>query len=164
MKKAAAHTLFSSATAEWETPQALFDVLNARFHFDLDVCATAANAKCSSFFSRAENGLTQDWGGHRCWMNPPYGREIAAWVRKARQEAERGALVVGLLPARTDTRWWQEHVQGYADVRFVAGRLRFGEAKNSAPFPSALAVWWGWPQWSGTFESRQYEQGTEYEQ
>lgn len=144
--------LYSSATTEWETPQALFDALHARFHFDLDVCATAENAKCPRFFSPAENGLSQDWGGGRCWMNPPYGREIAAWARKARQEAERGALVVGLLPARTDTRWWQEDVMGHADVRFVGGRLRFGSATNSAPFPSAVALWWGWPQWSGRFE------------
>lgn len=76
-------------------------------------------------------------------MNPPYGREIVQWVEKARSEAEMGALVVGLLPARTDTRWWQGHVAGHADVRFLAGRLKFGGTKNSAPFPSAIAVWAG---------------------
>lgn len=140
--------LFSSATAEWETPQELFDALDKRFHFTLDVCATAENAKCPRFFSRADDGLSREWGG-RCWMNPPYGREIAAWVRKARQEAERGVLVVGLLPARTDTKWWQEDVSGHADVRFVAGRLRFGSARNSAPFPSAVVLWWGWSPGAG---------------
>ena len=86
-------------------------------------------------------------------MNPPYGREISYWVEKARSEAERGSLVVGLLPARTDTKWWQEHVQGHADVRFIAGRLKFGNAKSAAPFPSAIAVWWGWPTMAGGFGS-----------
>ena len=143
--------LFSSATPEWATPQWLFDALNSRFHFDLDVCATAKNAKCRAYFTEEIDGLRLDWSEHRCWMNPPYGREIVQWVAKARQEAERGALVVGLLPARTDARWWQEHVQGHADVRFIAGRLKFGNAKSAAPFPSAIAVWWGWSVLKGGF-------------
>ena len=144
--------LFSSSSIEWETPQWLFDALNARFHFTIDVCATSETAKCTRFFSletHEDDGLFVSWAGERCWMNPPYGREIAQWVDKARSEAERGALVVGLLPARTDARWWQQHVQGHADVRFIAGRLKFGNAKSSAPFPSAIAVWWGWPVLSG---------------
>ena len=135
--------LFSSSTVEWETPKELFEALNKRFRFELDVCATAENSQCSRWFDKETDGLSREWKG-RCWMNPPYGREIGAWVRKARQEAERGALVVGLLPARTDTKWWHENVLGHAEVRFIAGRLRFGNAKNSAPFPSAIAVWWGW--------------------
>ena len=143
--------LFSSATPEWATPQWLFDALDARFHFDLDVCATAENATCRAYFTEEIDGLRLDWSGHRCWMNPPYGREIVQWVAKARQEAERGALVVGLLPVRTDARWWQEHVQGHADVRFIAGRLKFGDAKSAAPFPSAIAVWWGWSVLKGGF-------------
>ena len=92
-------------------------------------------------------------------MNPPYGRGISDWVAKAQQEALGGVLVVGLLPARTDTRWWQEHVQGHADVRFIAGRLKFGNAQNSAPFPSAIAVWWGWPVLNGAFEEFKRLQG-----
>lgn len=143
--------LFSSASTEWETPQWLFDALNARFHFTVDVCATTENTKVPGHYNERIDGLSQDWSKHRCWMNPPYGREIVQWVAKARQEAERGALVVGLLPARTDARWWQEHVQGHADVRFIAGRLRFGGAAASAPFPSAIAVWWGWPVLAGGF-------------
>ena len=147
--------LFSSATPEWETPQWLFDALNERFAFTLDVCATPENAKCGRFYTPEDNGLLRVWWNasrqERCWMNPPYGREIVQWVTKARQEAERGALVVGLLPARTDTRWWQEHVHGHADVRFIVGRLKFGNAKSAAPFPSAIAVWWGWPVLGGNF-------------
>ena len=145
--------MFSSATPEWETPQWLFDALNARFHFTLDVCATPENAKCAQYFTREDDGLAQGWLRERCWMNPPYGRKISDWVAKARQEALGWALVVGLLPARTDTRWWQEHVQGHADVRFIAGRLKFGNAQNSAPFPSAIAVWWGWPILQGYFDN-----------
>lgn len=137
--------LFSSASNEWATPQWLFDALNRRFQFTLDVCATGHNAKCARFcdLGHGVDGLSFPWAGERCWMNPPYSREITRWVVKARQEAERGSLVVGLLPARTDARWWQENVQGHADVRFIAGRLKFGDAKASAPFPSAVAVWAG---------------------
>ena len=143
--------LFSSATPEWATPQWLFDALDQRFQFDLDVCATAENKKCACFFSPEQNGLLHSWQTYRCWMNPPYGRDIVEWVAKARQEAERGALVVGLLPARTDARWWQDHVLGHADIRLIRGRLKFGGATASAPFPSAIAVWWGWPVLEGGF-------------
>lgn len=147
--------LFSSATPEWATPQWLFDALNARFEFTLDVCATPENAKCGRFYTTEDNGLSRVWWNasrpERCWMNPPYGREIVEWVAKARQEAERGALVVGLLPARTDARWWQDHVLGHADIRLIRGRLKFGGATASAPFPSAIAVWWGWPVLEGGF-------------
>lgn len=143
--------LFSSKSNDWETPQELFDRLNRVFHFTLDPASSHDNAKCPTHFTVVENGLEQSWSGERVFLNPPYGSEIGRWVEKARREAERGALVVGLLPARTDTRWWQEHVQGQADVRFLAGRLRFGGAAASAPFPSALAVWWGWPVLAGGF-------------
>ena len=142
MSKHSVH--FSSKTDLWGTPQALFDVLNRRFAFTLDVCATPQNAKCARFFTPEQDGLKQNWGGERCWMNPPYGRDIADWVSKAREESiMSGALVVGLLPARLDSHWWNDHVQGYADTRHFHGRIKFGGHKNSAPFPSALAVWWG---------------------
>lgn len=148
--------LFSSASSEWETPRWLFEALNERFDFTLDVCATRRNAKCDRFFSPEDDGLSRPWYG-RCWMNPPYGKGIGVWVAKAKEEAGKGALVVGLLPARTDTLWWQTHVQGAADVRFLAGRLKFEGAKSSAPFPSAIAVWWGWPVLAGSFLSGLHE-------
>ena len=138
-------TLFSSASNEWATPQDLFDRLNALFNFTLDPCSTHENAKCPLHYTPSENGLLQDWSGHRVFINPPYGREIIRWVAKAYNESSLGALVVGLLPARTDTAWWQDYVQPYADVRFIRGRLKFGGAKNSAPFPSAIALWWRLP-------------------
>ena len=132
--------MFSSATDQWPTPQTFFDVWAARFVFELDVCADAGNAKCSRFFSVDDDGLAQSWAPAVCWMNPPYGREIGKWVRKACEESRRGATVVCLLPARTDTAWWHDYVIPHAEVTFVRGRLKFGSAKAGAPFPSAVAV------------------------
>lgn len=137
--------LYSSRSEEWGTPWELFAALEREFHFSLDPCATATNAKCPKFFTKTEDGLQQDWSSERVFMNPPYGKTIAQWMRKARLEAGRGALVVCLVHARTDTRWWHEHVEGIADeVRFLRGRLRFekpGSARSSAPFPSAIVIY-----------------------
>lgn len=135
---------FSSATNEWATPQDFFDKLNKQFNFTLDPCATPENAKCEKFFTETDDGLAQDWGGHRVFCNPPYGRGLKDWVRKAYEESKKGALVVMLIPARTDTSYWHEFVVGGgADIRFLRGRLKFGDGANSAPFPSALVMWWG---------------------
>ena len=143
--------MFSSASQEWTTPRDLFEKLNARFSFTCDVAATAENALFPQFFTREDDGLSQKWTG-RCWMNPPYGRNIRAWVEKAFTASTfSGALVVGLLPVRTDTEWWQLYVQRNADIRFIRGRLKFSNAKNSAPFPSAIAIWWGWARNDGWF-------------
>lgn len=130
---------FSSATCEWPTPQALFDELSVVFGgFTLDPCATPQNAKCPRFFTAEEDGLRQPWTG-RVFMNPPYGRQIDKWVKKAWEESQKGALVVCLLPARVDTRWWHDYVRhGY--VYFIRGRVKFGDACNSAPFPSAVVA------------------------
>jgi len=130
---------FSSATDLWATPQRLFDELHHEFKFTLDVCAIPENAKCPQFYSPAEDGLSQPWTGV-CWMNPPYGRAIGLWVARAYRAALTGATVVALLPARTDTTWWHEYVVKAKDIRFLRGRIRFGEAKYSAPFPSAVVV------------------------
>ena len=130
---------FSSASDNWATPQDFFDKCSAEFGpFDLDPCAGADNHKCARYFSLAENGLAQTWRG-RVWMNPPYGRTIGDWMRKAYESAQAGALVVCLVPARTDTAWWHDYAAKGA-VRFIRGRLKFGGSKNSAPFPSALVI------------------------
>ena len=129
---------FSSATDLWATPSEFFDKLNEEFCFQVDVCATPDNAKCKKFYTKNDDGLAQDWRGV-CWMNPPYGREIGAWMKKAHESARGGATVVCLVPARTDTRWWHEYAIQH-EVRFIRGRLKFGGAKNSAPFPSAVIV------------------------
>ena len=131
--------MFSSKKTEWETPQALFDELNREFGFTLDVCALPENAKCDLFFTPKTDGLSQSWKGHMCWMNPPYGREIGKWVKKAYEESQRGATVVCLLPARTDTRWFHEYCTK-GEIRFIKGRLKFGGCKNSAPFPSMIVI------------------------
>lgn len=129
---------FSSKTDLWATPQDFFDKLNAEFGFELDVCATHDNAKCPRYFTKESDGLAQEWRG-KVWMNPPYGREIGAWMKKAHESARGGATVVCLVPARTDTRWWHEYVANH-EVRFVRGRLKFGGSKSNAPFPSAVVV------------------------
>ena len=129
---------FSSETDEWPTPQDFFDRLNEEFGFELDVCATPENAKCPHYFTKRENGLLQKWTGV-CWMNPPYGREIGQWVKKAYESALDGATVVCLLPARTDTSWWHDYCMK-GEIRFVRGRLKFGNASENAPFPSAVVV------------------------
>lgn len=130
---------FSSETDQWATPMDLFNNLNAIFGFETDVCAGSDNAKCDNFYTKEMDGLKQDWKGV-CWMNPPYGRQIGAWVEKAYQSSLiNKATVVCLLPARVDTRWWHDYcVKG--EMFFIKGRLKFGDATSSAPFPSAIVV------------------------
>lgn len=129
---------YMSETPEWETPQDFFEKIQKEFRLKVDVCATPYNTKLTDFFSEEQDGLSQDWTGLKCWMNPPYGREIGKWVEKA---ATGGAkIVVALLPSRTDTRWWHDWIQDKAEVRFIKGRLKFGDSKNSAPFPSAVVI------------------------
>ena len=130
---------------DWGTPQDFFDNLDAEFGFTIDVCASPENAKCERYFTYHDNGLAQDWSGEVCWMNPPYGREIARWMGKAVAEARKGATVVCLVPARTDTAWWHDYaLQG--EVRFIRGRLRFtggprmNPKSHNAPFPCAVVV------------------------
>ncbi len=130
--------LFSSTTDMWATPQAFLDKLNDEFQFDTDVCAVPENAKCAKFYTKQDDGLSKDWTG-TCWMNPPYGREICKWVKKAHDSAKNGAIIVCLLPARTDTRWFHDYIYGVAEIRFVKGRLRFNE-QGAAPFPSMVVV------------------------
>jgi len=112
-------------TAEWGTPQAVFDKLDAEFHFTLDPCAASWNAKCKKFFTKEQDGLKQDWSYDNVFMNPPYGREIAKWVKKARDEAKQGALVVCLLPANVDTAWFHDYIYDQAEIRFPRGRINF---------------------------------------
>lgn len=133
---------FRSTTDLWETPWPFYRRLDREFSFTLDVCAVSQNAKCDRFFSPLDDGLSQPWDG-TCWMNPPYGRGIGQWVAKAVTESRRGAVVVALVPARTDTRWWHDGVMAAAEIRFVQGRIRFGAAAHAAPFPSAVVVFRG---------------------
>jgi len=132
--------LFSQEKSDWETPQWLFDKLNNEFGFTLDVCADKHNHKCDRYFSVEDDGLNQDWSGETCWMNPPYSH-VSQWIEKAYNESQRGATVVALVPSRTCTKWFHNHVYGKAEIRFIKGRLKFVGAKNSAPFPSMVVVY-----------------------
>jgi site-specific DNA-methyltransferase (adenine-specific) len=131
---------------DWVTPPALFLALDAEFRFTLDPCARPETAKCSRYFTEEQDGLAQSWAGERVYMNPPYGREIPAWTRKARLEAAAGAFVVGLLPASTDLAWWHEDVvSAGAEVRYLRGRVRFltvdGSQWANAMFSSVVVIW-----------------------
>lgn len=119
-------------------PQSTFDALHKEFKFTLDVCALASNAKCRRYFTPEKDGLTQKWVG-TVWMNPPYGRVMAAWIKKAFESSRQGATVVCLLPARTDTAVWHDYCMK-GEIRFIRGRLKFGGHSNSAPFPSAVVI------------------------
>lgn len=134
-------SLFTSTTDEWPTPKGFFDGLNKEFRFTLDPCATSENATCREFFCREQDGLAQDWSHHRIFCNPPYGREISRWAEKCFRSSQAGALVVLLVPARTDTRWFHDWVCNKAELRFVRGRLKFGDGKHAAPFPSLVAIY-----------------------
>ena len=132
--------LMTSTTDLWSTPQAFYDKYNKAYNFDLDVCATKDNAKCDNYYTIDDDGLDQDWKG-TVWMNPPYGREIGKWMKKASKSHGIGKAksIVCLVPSRTDTKWWHDYAMK-GKITFIKGRLKFGNATNSAPFPSAVVV------------------------
>ena len=134
---------FSSKTDLWYTPQDFFEKWDKDIGgFTLDVCANDENAKCQKYFTELDDGLSKDWSGDICWMNPPHGRSIGKWMEKAYKESLKGATVVCLVPSRTDTKWWHDYAMK-GSVTFIKGRLKFGGAKLSAPFPSAVVIFWG---------------------
>jgi hypothetical protein len=117
--------LFTSESIHWQTPDDLYAALNAEFHFTLDPCPNGAT-----------DGLTRSWRGHRVYCNPPYGRGVGEWLKKAPE----ARLAVYLLPARTDTKWWHELAMKATNIRFLRGRVRFKGAKHGAPFPSVILI------------------------
>lgn len=124
--------------------------LDDEFHFTLDPCCTAENAKCRKYYTKAENGLEQDWKGETVFCNPPYSRGKKgtpgqeAWIKKCFEESQKtDTTCVMLLPARTDTKAFHTYIYGYAEIRFIRGRLKFGGSTNSAPFPSMIVVFKG---------------------
>ena len=130
---------FKSATNEWPTPDTLWKPLDDEFGFTLDVCSTHENAKCANHYTLAEDGLAQPWAGV-AWMNPPYGAQLARWVKKCHDEAKRGVLVVGLIPVRSNTSYWHDYIMGN-EIRFVRGYPKFGNAKQGLKAPLAVVVW-----------------------
>jgi len=134
-------TMLSSEDMTWGTPQKFFDELNKEFHFTLDPCATKETAKCKKYFTQKQDGLKQNWNKEIVFCNPPYGKEIGKWVKKA-SEAQ-GGVVVMLIPARTDTKYFHEYIYNKTEIRFLKGRLKFdGKQKRSgsAPFPSMIVI------------------------
>ncbi len=139
-------SLLSSKKQDWCTPRGFFDALDAEFHFTLDAAATKENAKCSAYFTPKDDALGKSWGtSGAVFCNPPYGREVRKWVRKAYEESRNGQVVVMLLPARTDTSYFHDYIYGHAEIRFIRGRLRFtdadGNEKDAAPFPSMVVIY-----------------------
>ena len=145
MDKQTQVVMFSSKTGQWGTPQEFYDKLDWRFGpFNLDPCADADNAKCTKFFTESQDGLSQSWEGFTSFVNPPYGRGIEKWIKKAYEESRKeDTKVVMLIPARTDTKYWHQYVMKADEIHFVKGRLKFGDSENSAPFPSAVVVFDG---------------------
>lgn len=131
---------FSKKSDEWSTPQEFFDKYNAIYSFGLDVAATRENTKCKKYFDLANDGLIQDWIGFgNVWCNPPYSN-VKQWIKKAHKESTKGVTTVMLIPARTDTIAWHDYIFPFAKIEFIRGRLKFGDSKNSAPFPSAIVI------------------------
>lgn len=136
--------MFSSNTDQWATPQDFFNELNKEFEFTLDPCADDKNHKCERYFTNKEDGLLQDWRGHHVFCNPPYGRQIYKWVEKCYTEGTKEkTVVVMLIPARTDTKYFHDFIMHRAEIRFVKGRLKFGGSKTGAPFPSMIVIFRG---------------------
>lgn len=125
---------------DWGTPQALYDALDREFRFDVDVCAHEGNHKHERYWTVEDDGLKQDWSGLTCFMNPPYGRTIGQWIHKAAESASQGAVVVAVIPCRTDARWWGD-VMRASEIRLIKGRLHYNDNPQGAPFPSCIVVW-----------------------
>lgn len=145
--------MFSSVSNEWETPKEFFDKLNEEFKFTLDPCATDENHKCDKYYTQKDDGLSKNWKGETVFVNPPYGRDISKWVEKCYKENyENNITCVMLIPSRTDTKWFHKFIYNRAEIRFIAGRIKFvnrllpswnkeGDFKlSSAPFPSMVVI------------------------
>ena len=130
---------YTSKSQEWATPQKVFDDLDAEFHFTLDPCCTHENAKCEKHYTVEDDGLSKSWGGEIVFCNPPYN-QLPRWAKKCYEEHLNGTTIVMLIPARTDTRWFHDYMYGKAEIRFIKGRLKYGDGKSSAPFPSMIVI------------------------
>lgn len=133
--------MLTSKRNNWETPQKLFDELNKEFNFTIDAAADAENRKCERYYTKQENAPEKSWKNERVFLNPPYGRELPKWVKKAAEEAKnKNTIIVMLIPARTDTKWFHDYIYKKAEIRFIKGRLKFGDGGKDAPFPSMVVI------------------------
>jgi site-specific DNA-methyltransferase (adenine-specific) len=140
MNKNTLDVMFSKKSDNWETPQDFYDGLNKEYHFTLDPCAIKENAKCPKFYTIEDDGLIQNWKDEIVFVNPPYG-DISSWVSKCYYEYTLyNATVILLIPARTDTKYFQEYCLRCTSLGFVEGRLTFGNCESPAPFPSVIVV------------------------
>ena len=140
---AAFATKFQSAKQDWATPDDIFAPLADEFSFTLDAAADQSNARARAYFTKREDGLSQDWGNNVVWLNPPYGdgaSRLVDWVKKAEDSARRGATVVMLIPARTNTNWFHDICLSKGEVRFVRGRPKFGGAIHGLPQPLSIVI------------------------
>jgi site-specific DNA-methyltransferase (adenine-specific) len=141
--------MVSSKSNEWDTPLDFFNELNKEFNFTLDPCCREDTAKCSKFYTINEDGLKQDWSKDIVFMNPPYGGHTGDWIKKAYEESLKGATVVCLIVSSTDRSYWHDWIFPFASqVRFIRGRIKFGNSKSTAPFASAVVI----------FSSKKYNQ------
>lgn len=138
-------TALSKDKTDWATPQSLYEELNKEFNFTIDLCASDWNAKHERYYTKEDDALQQDWSGEVGFCNPPYGRTISLWVKKAYEESQKGGTIILLIPARTDTRYWHDYIFGKAtDIRFLKGRVKFEDEngpRQPSPFPSAVVVY-----------------------
>lgn len=149
MNKQTQKLMFSSVKQDWATPKSVFNELDKEFNFTLDPCCSEKTAKCKIFFTKEIDGLKQSWEGQRCFVNPPFGREQAAWIKKCYEESQKkNTIVVMLIPARTDTIAFHRYIYPNAELRFIKGRIKFEnpdsttpkEDWTAAPFPSMVVI------------------------
>ena len=141
--------MFSSKSNEWGTPKNVFEEINKEFNFNLDPCANEKNHKCEEYFTIKDNGLNKEWGGKRVFCNPPYGRSLKLWVKKAYEESKKNnTLIVMLIPARTDTSYFHDYIYNKSEIRFIRGRILFekdgeevSDKSKRAPFPSMFVIY-----------------------
>ena len=132
---------FDSKKQEWETPESIFNPLNKEFKFTLDVCADNKNNKVDNYFDKEQNALNKDWSKDVCWMNPPY-KKVGIWLKKAYEESLKGAIVVCLIPSRTNTNWWHDYCMK-GEIRFIRGRPKFKGCKYGLPQPLSIIIFRG---------------------
>lgn len=153
---------FSSVDQTWCTPSEFYKMLDEEFDFELDPSCTEKTAKCERFFTPETDGLSQSWevhNGRAVFCNPPYGKELKKWVKKAFEESKKGVTIVLLIPSRTDTSYFHDYIYGRTEIRFIRGRLKFEDengnaSRNSAPFPSLVAIYNKKPEANGNADKK----------
>jgi site-specific DNA-methyltransferase (adenine-specific) len=133
---------FASKKQDWETPDSIWLPLAEEFPFNLDVAASDKNHLLEQYITEEQDAMKTEWGSHVCWLNPPYGKgyPLSAWVKRGYEESKKGAIVVMLIPSRTNTNWFHEICLKHGEVRFLKGRPKFGGAKHGLPQPLCIVI------------------------